>query len=121
MKNAVISDPVIGDLKKMLQDAGRWHESFGLYPACPILIFRRRDNKKQQGEIIVKKLIETIVSEVMNTLNKKESGTNSRGSEIVGEKYQGMSGGTGSQGKGRGGGRGRGGGKGRGGGGSCGK
>jgi len=39
MKNAVI-----GDLKKRLQDAGWRHESFGLYPARPILIFRRRDN-----------------------------------------------------------------------------
>ena len=45
MKNAVISDPVIGDLKKMLQDAGWRHESFGLYPARPILILRMRDNR----------------------------------------------------------------------------
>ena len=40
MKNAVISDPVTGDLKKMLQDAGWRHESFGLYPVRPILISR---------------------------------------------------------------------------------
>jgi len=45
MKNAVISDPVIGDLKKILRDAGWGHESFGLYPACPILILRRRCNR----------------------------------------------------------------------------
>jgi len=63
----------------------------------------------------VKKLIETIVSEVMNALNKRGQSTNSPGSEIVGEQYQGMSGGAGGQGKGRGGGRGRGGAKGGGG------
>jgi hypothetical protein len=45
MKNAVISDPVIGDLKKMLQGAGWRSDSFGLYPACPILIFRIRDSR----------------------------------------------------------------------------
>ena len=45
MKNAVIGDPVIGDLKIMLQDTGCRHESFGLYPARPILIFRMRDNR----------------------------------------------------------------------------
>ena len=45
MKNAVNSDPVIGDLKKMLQDTGWGRESFGLYPARPILILRMRDNR----------------------------------------------------------------------------
>jgi hypothetical protein len=45
MKNAVISDPVIGDLKKMLQDSGWRHKSFGLYPARPILILRMRDSR----------------------------------------------------------------------------
>jgi len=45
MKNAVISDPVIGDLKKMPQDAGWRYESLGLYPARPILILRMRDNR----------------------------------------------------------------------------
>jgi hypothetical protein len=45
MKNAVNRDPVIGDLKKMLQDTGWGRESFGLYPARPILIFRMRDNR----------------------------------------------------------------------------
>jgi len=45
MKNAGISDPVIGDLKKMPRDAGRRHESFGLYPARPILILGRRNGR----------------------------------------------------------------------------
>ena len=45
MKNAVIGDPVIGDVKKMLQDTGWRRESFGSYPARPILIFRMRDNR----------------------------------------------------------------------------
>lgn len=64
----------------------------------------------------MKKLIETIVSEVMNVLNKKGYSTSEPGSGIVGEQYQGLSGGAdGGQGKGRGGGRGQGGG-GRGGG-----
>lgn len=63
----------------------------------------------------MKKLIETIVSEVMNALNKKGYSTSEPGSGIVAEQYQGRSGGAGGQGKGRGGGRGQGGG-GRGGG-----
>ena len=70
----------------------------------------------------MKKLIETIVLEVMNALNKKGYSTNEPASEIVPEQYQGRSGGAGGQGKGRGGGKGQGGG-GRGGGrggGSCG-
>ena len=45
MKNAIISDPVVGDLKKMLQGAGWRRESFGLYPARPILILRMRHNR----------------------------------------------------------------------------
>lgn len=45
MKNVVFSDPVIGDLKKMLQGAGWRSDSFGLYPARTILIFRMRDNR----------------------------------------------------------------------------
>ena len=63
----------------------------------------------------MKKLLETIVSEVMNTLNKKGYSTNEPGSGIVAERSQGMCGDAGGQGKGRGGGRGQGGG-GRGGG-----
>lgn len=45
MKNAVISDTVIGDQKKDVAGYRRRRESFGLYPACPILIFRMRDNR----------------------------------------------------------------------------
>jgi hypothetical protein len=45
MKNAVISDPVIGALKQIVQDTGWRRESFGLYPACSILAFRVRDNR----------------------------------------------------------------------------
>jgi hypothetical protein len=45
MKNAVISGLVVGDLKKMSQDAGWRHESFGLYPAGPIPILRRGDSR----------------------------------------------------------------------------
>jgi hypothetical protein len=63
----------------------------------------------------VKKLIETIVSEVVNVLKRQGYSTNESGSGIVVEQYPGMSGGAGGQGKGRGGGRGQGGG-GRGGG-----
>ena len=70
----------------------------------------------------MKKLIETIVSEVMNSLNKKGYSTNEPGSGIVAEQNKGMSGSAGGQGKGRGGGRGQGGGGRRGGrrGGGCG-
>lgn len=61
----------------------------------------------------MKQLIETIVSEVMNVLNKKVSSTSEPGSGIVGEQYQGLSGGADcGQGKGRGGSRGKGGGRG---------
>ena len=64
----------------------------------------------------MKKLIETIVSEVMNALNKKGYSTKDSGSEIAAGQDQNTFGGAGcGQGKGRGGGRGRGGG-GRGGG-----
>jgi hypothetical protein len=77
----------------------------------------------------MKKLIETIVSEVMNALNKKGYSTNEPGSGIVAEQNQGMCGSAGGQGKGRGGGSGQGkgrgggqgGGRGRGGGGGCGR
>jgi hypothetical protein len=62
----------------------------------------------------VKKLLETIVSEVMNTLNKKGYSTNEPGSGTIAERSQGMCGGAGGQGKGRGGGRGQGGGRGNG-------
>jgi hypothetical protein len=55
----------------------------------------------------MKKLIETIVSEVMNALNKKGYSTNEPGSGMVAERSQGTCGG-GGQGKGRGGGRGAG-------------
>jgi hypothetical protein len=63
----------------------------------------------------VKKLIETIISGVMNALNKRGYSTTEPGSGIGAEQYLGKSGGAGGQGKGRGGGRGQGGGKGGGG------
>jgi hypothetical protein len=63
----------------------------------------------------MKKVIETIVSEVMTALNKKGYSAKEPASGIVAEQNQGRSGGAGGQGKGRGGGRGQGGG-GRGGG-----
>jgi hypothetical protein len=44
MKNAVISDPVTGNLEKTQQDPGSRRESFGAYPARPVLIFRIGDN-----------------------------------------------------------------------------
>ena len=50
MKNAVISDSVTGHLTKMLQDTAWRHESFDLYPACPILILRMRDNRYKTKE-----------------------------------------------------------------------
>ena len=55
----------------------------------------------------MKKLLETIVSELVNTLNKKGSSTNEPGSGIVAERSQGICGGAGGQGKGRGNGRGQ--------------
>ena len=70
----------------------------------------------------MKKLIETIVTEVMNAMNKTGYSTNEPGSGSVTGQDQSTSGGTGcGQRKGRGGAQGGGKGRGGGGGGGCGR